>query len=527
MARIVLISPRFEHSYWGLEYMLPITGKRANIPVAALPLLAAITPRTHEVRILDESIEDLDWSYIGSADIVGITGMSVQRTRMKEIVQESKRRNLFTVVGGPWVTVQEDYFERLADVIFIGEAEETWPQFIHDWAGGNWRPRYEQCEKTDMSTVPVPRFDLLKMDKYLSGSIQISRGCPFLCEFCDIIVTFGRRPRLKTIPQVLAELDALRLQKMKSVFIVDDNIIGNKQAIKPILQAIVEYQELHGYPFRLFTEASLDLAEEDELISLMAEANIDSIFIGIETPNEDALKETKKHQNLRMAGGTILDRVRKIQNAGIEVYAGMIVGFDNDTAAIFKSQEDFISKAAIIAVMLGMLYAIPKTPLHSRLSKENRLDTADFSDFGTNVIPMNLSREHLREGYIATMLAIHDPQAFFKRVDHLYLGNRLGRGKLGRTKFIKRNRMRSLKAIATAMVSAVILFKRLMGLVKEKSLREEYRRRLLSLVMARPDPFIFLKYIGKCAFHYHAYKLAHGLRRGPASQSNMNNAPAA
>src|SRR5947208_16793665 len=301
MADIVLINPRFEVSYWGMERALPLMGKRANLPVACLPLLAALTPAEHSVTLIDENVEAIDWARCARADIVGVTGMSVQRFRMKEILAELKRRGVFTVVGGPLVTVQEDYFEGLADVIFVGEAEETWPKFLGEWKHRLHQYRYEQAEKSDMSKVPTPRFDLLKMHHYAFGSLQFSRGCPFQCEFCDIIVTFGRRPRLKTSDQVIAELEALRAQKIDIAFIVDDNLIGNKKAVKALLRDLIAYQKANGYPFDFFTEAALDLAEDDERLGLMADANIISVFIGIETPNEKSLRETKKYQNVRPA----------------------------------------------------------------------------------------------------------------------------------------------------------------------------------------------------------------------------------
>src|SRR5437868_2433222 len=286
MADIVLINPRFEVSFWGMEHALPFMGKRANLPVACLPLLAALTPAEHSITLLDENVEAINFERCARADIVGVTGMSVQRFRMKEILAELKRRGCFTVVGGPLVTVSEDYFEGLADVIFIGEAEETWPRFLAEWKQGLHQYRYEQAEKTDMSKVPTPRFDLLKMQHYLFGSVQFSHGCPFQCEFCDIIVTFGRRPRLKTSAQIIAELEALRAQHIDIAFIVDDNLIGNKKAVKVLLRDLVAYQRANGYPFDFFTEASLDLAEDDELIRLMVDANIMSVFVGIESPNE-------------------------------------------------------------------------------------------------------------------------------------------------------------------------------------------------------------------------------------------------
>src|SRR3954469_4630605 len=222
MADIVFINPRFEVSYWGMEHCLPFMGKRANLPVACLPLLAALTPAEHTVTLMDENVEAINYERLAKADIVGVTGMSVQRFRMKEILAELKRRGVFTVVGGPLVTVQEDYFGDLADVVFIGEAEETWPQFLNEWKQGLHQVRYEQLEKSDMAKVPTPRFDLLKMRHYAFGSVQFSRGCPFQCEFCDIIITFGRRPRIKSSEQILAELDAMRREGVRIAFIVDD-----------------------------------------------------------------------------------------------------------------------------------------------------------------------------------------------------------------------------------------------------------------------------------------------------------------
>src|SRR5271170_2306359 len=280
MADIVLINPRFEVSYWGMEYALPFVGKRANLPVACLPLLAALAGDEHTVTLIDENVEPIDWERCARADIVGLTGMSVQRFRMKEILTELKRRGCFCAVGGPWVTVQEDYFGDLADVIFVGEAEETWPRFLNEWRHGLHQLRYEQVEKSDMTKVPTPRFDMLKMKHYAFGSLQFSRGCPFQCEFCDIIVTFGRRPRIKTGAQVIAELDAIYRSGTELVFVVDDNLIGNKKAIKEVLREVVAWQEKHNYGMTLFTEASIDLADDQELMELMVEANFIATFIG-------------------------------------------------------------------------------------------------------------------------------------------------------------------------------------------------------------------------------------------------------
>ena len=212
-----------------------------------------------------------------------------------------------------------------------------------------------------MTTLPVPRYDLLKMRHYLFGSVQFSRGCPFQCEFCDIIVTFGRRPRLKTSEQILRELEAILEQGLEIAFIVDDNLIGNKQAIKVVLRDVIAWQQAHGYPLTFFTEASLDLADDPELLQLMVDANISTVFVGIESPNEESLRETKKYQNVRK-GGTSIGRVHTIQNAGLDVWCGMILGFDNDDSTIFAAQREYLTEARILHAMVGMLSAIPKTP---------------------------------------------------------------------------------------------------------------------------------------------------------------------
>lgn len=501
MADIVLINPRFEASYWGFEYAMPLLGRKANLPVACLPLLAALTPPPHRVTLIDENVTELDFERLARADIVGVTGMSVQRFRMLEILQDLKRLNVFTVVGGPWVTVREDYFAGLAEAVFIGEAEDTWPLFLDQWSRGEHMPRYEQSQKTDMSKVPVPRYDLLDCKKYLFGSLQISRGCPFQCEFCDIIVTFGRRPRLKSSSQVIEELNAMRRVGMEIAFIVDDNLIGNKRAIKPILQEVVKWQKSNGYPFTFFAEASIDLADDPELLEIMIDANIQAVFVGVETPNEEALKETKKFQNLR-SGGTIVEKIWRIQRAGIEVWTGMIVGFDNDDTSIFDAQVDFVKQAKIVHAMCGMLSAIPKTPLHQRLSDEGRLDPSDVSPFGTNVIPLKMSRTELRDGYRQVMLQINDAVDYFDRADSLYLDPDFQFNRAQKAYWRKhpvRGGIEQLKML----VRCGVLYRRLMKTVKEPELRQEYRRRLSQIWRTRRQPAALFIYVLKCAIHYH------------------------
>src|SRR5215471_19250409 len=414
MADIVLINPKFDISFWGLEHALPFMGNRASMPVAALPLLAALTPTEHCVTLIDENVEAIDFDRCARADIVGVTGMVVQRRRMREILVELRRRGVFVVIGGPWVSVREDYFTGLADVLFVGESEETWPCFLADWRNGSYSARYEQAEKTDMSRVPAPRLDLLKLDRYAFGNLQFSRGCPFQCEFCDIIVVFGRRPRLKTSEQIIAELEALLARGMSMVFVVDDNLIGNKKAIKELLRSVIAWQHAKGFPLTFVTEASIDLADDDELMRLMVEANINVVFVGIESTNEDSLREARKLQNLRK-NGSLLEKVRRIQEAGMEVWSGMILGFDHDDETVFDSHRRFFMSARISMAMIGMLSAIPKTPLHARLAASGRLDPTDNPAEGTNVIPLQMTRKALSEGYVRLMVDLYEPDAFFNR----------------------------------------------------------------------------------------------------------------
>ena len=518
MADIVIINPRFQTSYWGLEHAMPFLGIKAVLPVASLPLLAALTPSEHRITLIDENVEPIDFERCAEADIVGVTGMNVQRARMHEILAELRKRGCFTVVGGAWVTVREEDIKGLADVIFIGEAEETWPRFLLDWAAGRHAARYEQAERTDMATVPRPRLDLLKMKNYALASLQFSRGCPFECEFCDIIVTFGRRPRIKTAAQILAELDGIMATGKHTAFIVDDNLIGNKRAIKPLLREVIAWQKAHGYQLMFATEASIDLAEDPELMQLMVDANVSEVFIGIETPNEAALRETKKVQNLRARGGTMLDKVHRIQDAGIEVWCGVIVGFDHDDDSIFAAQRRFVTESRIANAMVNMLVAIPRTPLYRRLASEGRLDDsgdpAGFGPFGTNVIPQRIGRQALRDGYVALMRDLYTPAAFFGRLDALYLDARLRWGG-ARRDYLRRYPLRRARLNARLVAESLGIFIMLMRGVPDPALRREYRRRLLRIVLRRPAPAIVQLYAIKCAMHFHIHTMVQQMQAVP------------
>ncbi len=519
MADIVLINPRFEMSYWGMEHALPFIGKRANLPVACLPLLAALTPGEHTVTLIDENVEPIDWERCRRADIVGITGMSVQRFRMKEILTELKQLGCFCVAGGPWVTVQEDYFGELVDVIFVGEAEETWPRFLEEWREGRHSYRYEQAEKTDMTRVPTPRFDLLKMKHYAFGSLQFSRGCPFQCEFWDILVLFGRRPRVKPAEQVVAEVEAQHRLGARVIFLVDDNFIGNKKAAKVILRALVAWQRARGYPLSFFTEASLDLAEDDELMRLMAEAGMVAVFVGIESPDEEALREAKKYQNVR---GSIVDRVRRIQGAGLEVYAGMIVGFDQDDGGVFDRQYEFLREARVVGAMAGMLSAIPKAPLYDRLAAEGRLDNAAADDprVATNVVPLRMSREELRDGWVDLMRRLYDAEGYFERFDALFVRGRIPLA-TAKMEWLRRHKpLHYLRSQALTVLAALALLARVWIDPRTRPDRRVYARHLWRLVAACRPPRYLFQFAWKCVLHTHFAALTREMQRADARLVN-------
>lgn len=378
----------------------------------ALVSVAALVPPEHEVVLIDENIERIDFDRLRRFDVIGVTGMVVQAERMLEILRKLQELPAIVAVGGPLVTVSEATFEGLCDVRFIGEAEETWPMFLKALAADMpIATRYEQEQKTDMTRVPVPRFDLLQRGRYGTAPVQFSRGCPFLCEFCDIITIFGRRPRVKSSEQILAELEAVLAQGFRGCFLVDDNFIGNKIEAKRLLPRIIEWQQQHGFPLEFVTEASINLANDRELIDLMVQANFRSVFIGIETPREASLTETRKHQNVH--GDSLLAKLERIRASGLAISGGFIVGFDNDDERIFDEQFEFIQASGIATLSISLLTPLPTTPLYDRLRAEGRLD---FSDPELIYIPRQMTREQLKTGFRKLLQRVFDVDAFFDRV---------------------------------------------------------------------------------------------------------------
>lgn len=399
--KLLLINPKFPESFWSYKWTIDTVMPndiRALTSPLGLATLAALCPRNWEIEIIDENIESVPLK--PDADIIGICGMAVQFDRQKELLTFYKNKGYFVVAGGSYTSLCPEYYETLADSVISGEAEYIWNEFCKDFENGQQKRLYRENGDVSVEDSPVPRFDLLKVDKYQVVSLQFSRGCPFRCEFCDIIVMFGRKPRTKSPEQVGKELNALRALNIDRVFFVDDNFIGNKPVAKQLLKYLKEYQEEHNYNFTFGTEASLNLAHDEELLTLFREANFKWVFIGIESPDEDSLKETLKFQNTRQ---DILTSVRRVYTYGIEIYAGFIIGFDNDTMETFEKQYRFIMESGIQAAMIGLLLAIPKTPLYERLEKDGRLihesNNADNTKLGTNIIPKQMGYDEMVRGY--------------------------------------------------------------------------------------------------------------------------------
>lgn len=414
--KLLLINPKFPESFWSFKWAIDnfVPGKRALNPPLGLATLAALCPDSWDVEIVDENIHTVPLH--PDADIIGVCGMAVQFERQKELLHFYRRAGYYVVAGGSYASLCPEAFETLADATIAGEAEYIWPEFCRDFESGRSRRLYQETGVVSLADSPVPRFDLLDLGSYRTVSLQFSRGCPFRCEFCDIIVMFGRKPRTKPIELVARELDELRKHNVRPVFFVDDNLIGNKPRAKELLRFLRDYQKKHNYWFEFGTEASLNLAQDDEMLRLFREANFGWVFVGIESTDEESLLETGKTQNTKQ---DILASVRKVYSYGIEVLAGFIIGFDNDTVRTFDEQYAFIMDSGIQSAMIGLLTAIPKTPLYDRLKKENRLidvSTADNSKLRTNVIPKRMTYDEMIDGYRSLHYRLFSDRAIAKRI---------------------------------------------------------------------------------------------------------------
>lgn len=413
--RVLLVYPEFPVTYWGFNLSVAFEGKRSACPPLGLLTIAAMLPSSWERRLLDMNISPLRRADLEWADLVLISAMIVQQESLRRVVDLCKRHGKRVIVGGPYITTSVESLPQ-ADHIFLGEAETTFPEFLRDLMHGEPKRIYQASERPSLSLIPLPDLSLLDLKQYSFMSLQYSRGCPFNCEFCDIIEIYGRVPRTKSNEQVLAELDALlRAGWYGIVFIVDDNFIGNKRNVKLLLPELIEWSKRHHYPFSFATEASVNLADDNHLLAMMRAAGFRHVFVGIETPVEASLKETQKGQNMHR---NLLESVEKIQSYGIEVMAGFIVGFDNDPDDIFERQINFIRDSAIPLATVSILEALPGTQLWRRLASEGRIlaeATGNNTDSSLNFVP-KMDAARLVNGYKMIMRTIYSPGEYYERV---------------------------------------------------------------------------------------------------------------
>ncbi|WP_242334839.1 MULTISPECIES: B12-binding domain-containing radical SAM protein [Anaeromyxobacter] len=414
--RALLVQGSTPPTYWGYGHSLPFIRKDAALPPLGLATLAAHLPASWELRLHDEHLEALPDELLRWADAVLVSGMLVQAPSMRAVLARARALGKVTVAGGPAPTIAPERFPEAAHV-FQGEAEGRLERLVAavERPGAHDRVLSPSGEgRPDLALARVPRFDLLALDRYASHAIQVSRGCPFSCEFCDIIEVFGRVPRVKSAAQVLAELEALhRLGARGPLFLVDDNFIGNRRAAARLLPELARWQAEHGRPFDLYTEASLDLATLPELLAAMVDAGFSAVFVGIETPDRAALQEAGKRQNLRVDPA---EAVRRLTAAGLEVFAGFIVGFDADDAGTFARQRAFIQALPIPRAMVGTLTALPGTALWRRLAREGRLRAESTGDqFGETNFEPAMGDLELLEGYRRLLAELYDEDAYFRR----------------------------------------------------------------------------------------------------------------
>ncbi len=424
--RVLLVYPRNPETFWSFKHSLPFVSKKCSFQPLGLLTIASMMPRDWELRLVDLNVEDLLDDDITRADYVLITGMIVHKASIREVVERCRELETPLIAGGPVFTTGAEDFPEIEHFV-IGEAEDVMTALVDDMEHRSVRAVYEASDRPDIRRTPVPRWDLVDMRNYVTMSVQFSRGCPYDCEFCDIIEMNGRIPRTKTPGQLIGELEDLRSHGWNGmVFIVDDNFIGNKKHAKVLLRELIAWRERTKHQMGFLTEASVNLAEDSELCDLMARAGFKKVFLGIETPSLAGLEECHKLQNTRR---DLVESVQTIQRSGMEVMAGFIVGFDSDQEDIFKRQFEFIQKSGVVTAMVGLLTALPRTALYRRLVREGRIETESTGNSVEAILNFKtvLDREFLVSGYRELMNRLYAPDAYYRRI-RTFLSNYRPRG---------------------------------------------------------------------------------------------------
>jgi len=418
--KMLLVYPKYPDTFWSFKYALKFISKKASFPPLGLLTMAAMLPKKWEKKLVDMAVSALPDEDIKWADYVFISAMSIQRESVKKVIAKCKRLGAKIVAGGPLFTTEYEDFEDV-DHLVLNEAEVTLPSFLEDLKEGHPKRIYTSDQWPDIKKTPIPLWELVNMKKYASMCIQYSRGCPFNCEFCDVTLLFGHKMRIKTKDQISVELETLYSQGWRGgVFIVDDNFIGNKGKLKKeVLPTVIDWMEKRKYPFSFSTQASINLSDDEELMKMMVQAGFDSVFVGIETPDEESLAECGKIQNKNR---DLISCIKKIQKFGLQVQGGFIVGFDSDPFSIFERLIAFIQKSGIVTAMVGLLNAPRGTKLYHRLVKENRLlknISGDNTDLSINFIP-KMNYGSLIEGYKKILRTIYSPKHYYERVLTLF-----------------------------------------------------------------------------------------------------------
>jgi len=453
--KILLVYPEMYDSFYAFKHLASLIGKKAAFPPLGLLTVAAMLPQNWERRLVDVNVKPLSDSDIEWADMVFLSAMNVQEESVRKIVTQCKRKNATIVAGGPLFTHEHERFDDISHFV-LNEAEITLPLFLADLESGKAKAIYKTLEFADVSKTPLPQMELINMNDYMFAIIQYSRGCPYLCDFCDVTTLYGRKPRTKSVEQIIAELDMIhKAGETQTVLFADDNLIGNKRILKSeLLPALIEWHNKIKPGLYFMTQLTINLADDDEMMQLMLDAKFRNVFIGIETPQEDSLKASLKNQNLKR---DIASNIHKLHQAGFTVLGGFIVGFDTDKEDSFKNLVDFIQESAIPIPIVNVLKAPPGTALFDRMKRENRLSRHfTFSEGETNIIP-TMGAERLKSGFLEVISSVYPPEHSYKRIKRFLKAHEFPKN--GSVKVQEKYTMSQLYHITRAIVKLAVFDK--------------------------------------------------------------------